>query len=268
MISADVIVQFWSFLREVKLGRLDKSGAAVSDAAPVKKSTVIIGLAAAAVGLLAAGIAAYGLDIGAELRHAYGLVSDREWIRATVASYGRAAPLVFIGLQAAQVLAAPVPGEATGLIGGYLFGTLLGFIYSSIGLTVGSLINFGIGRVLGERFVRRLVPAEKVGRIDRLVNRQGIIALFFMFVVPGFPKDYLCLALGLTAIPLKAFALLAGIGRMPGTLMLSVQGASLYQQNYVLLAIVTDACLVAAVLVYRYRERIYRWTEKMNSPQG
>jgi uncharacterized membrane protein YdjX (TVP38/TMEM64 family) len=253
-------------LREVKPGRLDKSGVAGSDAVPVKKSTVI-GLAAAAVGLLSAGIVAYGPDLWAELRRGYGLVSDREWIRATIASYGRAAPLVFIGLQAAQVVAAPVPGEATGLIGGYLFGTLLGFIYSSIGLTVGSLINFGIGRLLGERFVRRLIPAEKVGRIDRLVNRQGIIALFLMFLIPGFPKDYLCLALGLTAIPLKAFVLLAGIGRMPGTLMLSLQGASLYQQNYLLLALITGACLVVIVL-YRFRERIYRWIEKMNSKQG
>lgn len=239
----------------------------MSDAALVKKYTVI-GLAAAAVGLLSAGIAAYGPDIWAELRREYGLVTDREWIRATVASCGRAAPLVFVGLQAAQVLVAPVPGEATGFIGGYLFGTLLGFIYSSIGLTIGSLFNFGIGRVLGERFVRRLLPAEKVGRIDRLVNRQGIIALFFMFVVPGFPKDYLCLALGLTAIPLKVFALLTGIGRMPGTLMLSLQGASLYNQNYILLALITGSCLVAVVLAYRFRERIYSWIEKMNPPQG
>lgn len=238
----------------------------MSDTAPVKKSTVI-GLAAGAVGLLSVGIAASSLDIWAELRRGYGLVSDREWIRATVASYGWAAPLVFIGLQVAQVLAAPVPGEATGLIGGYLFGTLPGFVYSSIGLTVGSVINFGVGRVLGERFVRRMIPAEKVGRIDRLVNRQGIIPLFFMFVIPGFPKDYLCLALGLTAIPLKAFAVLAAIGRMPGTLMLSLQGASLYRQNYILLVLITGVCLMAVVLAYRFRELIYRWVEKMNPPQ-
>ena len=254
-------------MRNVKPDRLDKCVAAVSDAAPVKKA-IVIGVAAAAVGLLSVGIAAFRPDILAELRRGYSLVTDREWIRATVASYGRAAPLAFIGLQAAQVLAAPVPGEATGLIGGYLFGTLLGFIYSSIGLTAGSLINFGIGRFVGERFVRRLIPAEKFNRIDRLVNRQGIIALFFMFVIPGFPKDYLSLALGLTSIPLKAFALLAGIGRMPGTLMLSLQGASLYHQNYALLAIVTGVCILAAVLAYRFRDRIYRWVEKMNTPQG
>jgi uncharacterized membrane protein YdjX (TVP38/TMEM64 family) len=266
MKSNGLAVQSGSFLREVKLERLDKRFAAVSDAASVKKSTVIA--LAAAVAVVSAAIAAYGPDIWAELRRGYGRVSDREWIRATIASYGRAAPLVFIGLQIGQVVAAPVPGEVTGLIGGYLFGTLPGFLYSSIGLTVGSLINFGIGRVLGERFVRRMIPAEKVSRIDRLVNRQGIIALFIMFVIPGFPKDYLCLGLGLTALPLKAFALVAGLGRMPGTLMLSLQGASLYQQDYVLLVIVTGASLFAVALAYRFRERLYLWVEKMNTPRG
>lgn len=217
--------------------------------------------------VLLLGLLMFAPSLWAEVQRWFGLITDREWIRATIQSYGWAAPLVFIGVQIAQVIAAPVPGEATGFIGGYLFGSLLGFIYSSIGLTTGSLINFGIGRFLGERFVRRLIPEEKFKRIDRLVNRQGVIAVFFMFVIPGFPKDYLSLALGLTTLPLKVFAILACIGRMPGTLLLSLQGASLYDQNYVLLAVVAGACLVLVLLVYRYREALYRWVEKMNTPR-
>jgi uncharacterized membrane protein YdjX (TVP38/TMEM64 family) len=88
-----------------------------------------------------------------------------------------------------------------------------------------------------------------------------------MFVIPGFPKDYLSLALGLTTLPLKVFAILACIGRMPGTLVLSLKGASLYDQNYVLLAVVAAACLMMALLAYRFRDPIYRWVEKMNPPQ-
>jgi uncharacterized membrane protein YdjX (TVP38/TMEM64 family) len=195
------------------------------------------------------------------------LITDREWIRATVASYGWAAPLVFIGVQIAQVVAAPIPGEATGFIGGYLFGTLQGFFYSSISLGIGSLINFGIGRFLGERFVRRLIPEEKFKRIDRMVNRQGVIAVFLMYIIPGFPKDYLSLVLGLSTLPLKVFAILAFIGRMPGTLVLSLKGASLYDQNYVLLTVVAAACLLLALLAYSFRDPLYRWIEKMNPPR-
>jgi uncharacterized membrane protein YdjX (TVP38/TMEM64 family) len=205
-------------------------------------------------------------SVWAEARRWFALITDREWIAATVASYGWAAPLMFIGVQIVQVLAAPVPGEATGFIGGYIFGTLPGFIYSSIGLGIGSLINFGIGRFLGERFIRHLIPEEKFKRIDRMANRQGIIAIFFMFIIPGFPKDYLSLALGLTTLPLKIFAILAVVGRMPGTLVLSLKGASLYEQNYLLLTVVAAVCLVIAVAAYRFREPLYRWVEKLNPP--
>ena len=230
------------------------------------KRSITLFFALAVVLLL--GLLMFAPSLWAEVQRWFGLITDREWIRATIQSYGWAAPLVFIGVQIAQVIAAPVPGEATGFIGGYLFGSLLGFIYSSIGLTTGSLINFGIGRFLGERFVRRLIPEEKFKRIDRMVNRQGVIAVFFMFVIPGFPKDYLSLALGLTTLPLKVFAILACIGRMPGTLLLSLKGASLYDQNYALLAIVAVACLVLVLLAYRYREALYRWVEGRNTPRN
>jgi uncharacterized membrane protein YdjX (TVP38/TMEM64 family) len=170
-----------------------------------------------------------------------------------------------MGIQIAQVVAAPVPGEATGIIGGYVFGAGWGFVYSTVALASGSLINFALGRMLGERFVRRLVSAEAFGRLNRMVTHQGVVAVMIMFIVPGFPKDYLCLLLGLTAMPLKLFLPIAALGRMPGTLMLSLQGASLYERNYWMLALLFAVCALAVFLAWRFRERLYVWVEKMNN---
>jgi uncharacterized membrane protein YdjX (TVP38/TMEM64 family) len=195
----------------------------------------------------------------------YALFSDREQIRHLISSFGNSAPPVFMLFQILQVLLAPVPGEATGFIGGYLFGTLPGFIYSSIGLTVGSWVNFMIGRFLGERYVRKLIPAHQFQKIDGMIKRQGVIVLFIVFLFPGFPKDYLCLALGLSTLPIKLFIILAGLGRMPGTFALSLQGAFLYDQNYILLGIMAIVCLILALLGYIYRERIYLWIEKFGN---
>ena len=110
--------------------------------------------------------------IWARVQEGYHLITDRQWIRTTVESFGWAAPLVFIGIQIVQVLAAPIPGEATGFIGGYIFGTLEGFILSTIALSIGSLVNFSIGRYLGEKFVRKLIPKKKFDRLNHLINRQ------------------------------------------------------------------------------------------------
>ncbi len=194
----------------------------------------------------------------------YDLFTDRDQIKSFVTSFGAGAPVVFIIIQILQVLLAPFPGEATGFIGGFLFGTAKGFFYSSIGLTVGSLINFTIGRFLGKRYVRKLIPPAQLERIDNVVKRQGVIVLFILFVFPGFPKDYLCLLLGLSAIPLKIFIILVAIGRMPGTLMLSLQGSYLFEQRYGWFAVIIGLCLVLIFFAYRYREDLYQWLEKFN----
>ncbi len=203
-------------------------------------------------------------EITGGLKYAYRLLSDRDQVAPFLAAFGSAAPLAFMGLQILQVILAPVPGEATGFIGGYLFGAARGFIYSSLALAVGSWINFAIGRYLGKRYVRKWIPAHKLARFDHLVKRQGIIVLLILFLFPGFPKDYLCLFLGATAIPVKAFLTIATFGRMPGTLLLSLQGEFLFEKNYLVLGIVLAVTVLAAVVSIRYREHIYRWMEKVN----
>ena len=172
--------------------------------------------------------------------------------------------MVFITLQILQVLFAPFPGEATGFIGGFLFGTAKGFIYSSIGLTVGSWINFTIGRFLGKRYIRKMIPSNQLDRLDTIVKRQGIIVIFILFVFPGFPKDYFSLFLGLSAIPTKVFIIIAAIGRMPGTLMLSLQGSYVFEQKYGWFALILSLCLILIYFGYKYRDDLYEWLERFN----
>ena len=192
----------------------------------------------------------------------YGLVKDPEQVRTLLRSWGPiGAPMAFISIQILQVIFAPFPGEASGFVGGYVFGTLPGFVYSSIGLTTGSLINFILARILGRRYVRKWVPAHYLNRFDSLAKRQGAIVFFLFFVVPGFPKDYLCIFLGLTNLSARVFILMAAIGRMPGTLMLSLQGAQVFHKDYPTLILLIALSLAFLIPVYCFRERIYAWID-------
>jgi uncharacterized membrane protein YdjX (TVP38/TMEM64 family) len=202
--------------------------------------------------------------LGENISVFYHFFTDRDRIKAFIASYGSNAPLVFIIIQILQVLLAPFPGEATGFIGGFLFGPAKGFLYSSVGLTIGSLLNFSIGRFLGKHYVRKLIPPRQLERLDRIVKRQGVIVLFALFVVPGFPKDYLCLFLGLSTMPLTVFMVIATIGRMPGTLMLSLQGSYIFEQRYGLFVLIMGVSLIVVFLAYIYRDPLYRWLERFN----
>jgi uncharacterized membrane protein YdjX (TVP38/TMEM64 family) len=223
---------------------------------------ILIGLLACVILIL---MALFRESIWESVSYSYHLLADRDRVRDFIASFGWGAPLVFMGIQILQVIFAPVPGEATGFIGGYLFGVLKGFLYSSLALAIGSWINFSIGRFLGVRFFRKMIPAEKFERFDALLKRQGIIVLFLLFIFPGFPKDYLCLFLGLSTLPLKVFIVLATVGRMPGTFLLSLQGTYLFEENYVVLGIIAAVCAILAFIIYRYREGLYLWIERFNN---
>jgi uncharacterized membrane protein YdjX (TVP38/TMEM64 family) len=194
-----------------------------------------------------------------QLLRYYDLVTDREWMRQAVATSGWAATFVFLGLQIGQVLFAPIPGEITGFMGGYMFGALNGFLLSTIGLTIGSMINFGIGHFLGERVVRKIVRCETYEKYNQMVQYKGILVIFIFFLIPGFPKDYLCMFLGLTTLPARVFFVLSTIGRIPGTLALSLQGASIFEKNYMFFVIVTALSLLFALVCYLARDALYRW---------
>ncbi len=193
------------------------------------------------------------------------LIADRGVLAAWLNRWGVAAPVVFISLQVFQVLLAPVPGEATGFIGGYLFGPAAGFLYSTVGLTLGSWLSFGASRRIGRKPVRRWISPRHLARFDQLMRRQGVLAAFILFLIPGFPKDYLCFFLGLSRMSWRLFLPLVALGRIPGTLMLSFQGAALAERNFGVLAALVACCAVVTGLLVAYRNPVYRWIERLDS---
>jgi uncharacterized membrane protein YdjX (TVP38/TMEM64 family) len=197
----------------------------------------------------------------------FGLITDREWIQSTLKAAGPLAPLAFILIQALQVVFAPIPGEATGFIGGYLFGAPLGLLYSTLGLTLGSAGAFLIARWLEEHYVKRWIPTEILQKFDFLMERQGALVSFILFIFPGFPKDFLCFVLGLSRMPFKLFLLICAVGRIPGTLMLNLQGAKVYQGDYYSTLIILGLCLVLIVLMAYYREAVYQWIRRFDHPE-
>ena len=197
-----------------------------------------------------------------EACHYYEVFTDKETIKAYLKAAGPLAPLLFILIQILQVIFAPIPGEATGFLGGFFFGVPLGFLYSTIGLTTGSLAAFLLGRLLEKKFVERWISKETMARFDFLMEHQGALICFFLFILPGFPKDYLCFILGLSPMPLKLFILMVTVGRIPGTLMLTLQGAKVYQGDWLFTGISFGLCLLLGAAMYYYRETLYEWIKR------
>ena len=71
---------------------------------------------------------------------------SKDQLREFIASTGAFAPLVFIAVSFLQVTFVPVPSAVTIIAGSYLFGMWLSFLYSYIGIVLGSLFAFFLGK--------------------------------------------------------------------------------------------------------------------------
>jgi len=184
------------------------------------------------------------------------LYSDKKLLKETVRAWGWMAPLVFIAIQALQVIISPIPGEVTGPVGGALFGTLWGVIYSTIGLTGGTLFCFWVGRKWGEPLIRPWMSERHWDRMSFILEAEGAILCFILYLIPGFPKDIISYLFGLSPMPFWLFAVVSTVGRLPGTWISSYFGAHVGEQQYIytiaFIAIVAAVCLP----LWYYRDRI------------
>ncbi len=193
----------------------------------------------------------------------YRFFYDPKRLKVFIASFGPFAALVFVIVQALQVIFAPIPGEVTGFVGGFLFGKTTGAILSTIGLTIGSLVAFYITRFFGIRVVEKIVKKEYIDKFNHFVTHKGLYITFIFFVIPGFPKDSLCYLLGLTHIRIVDFLIMNIIGRLPGTLMLTLQGDALRHGKYQAFFILLAVSLFIVIGFYVTRNYLTGYVEKL-----
>jgi uncharacterized membrane protein YdjX (TVP38/TMEM64 family) len=193
------------------------------------------------------------------------LYRDKYFLRDTVAAWGWMAPLVFIAIQALQVIISPIPGEVTGPVGGALFGTTWAVIYSTVGLTVGTLVCFAIGRKWGEPLVRPWLSEHHWDRLNFIVEAEGAILCFILYLVPGFPKDIISYLFGISPMPFWVFAVVSSVARIPGTWISSYFGAHVGDQQYLYaIAFIAAVCAVCLPAFY-YRDRLIK---RFHKPAG
>jgi uncharacterized membrane protein YdjX (TVP38/TMEM64 family) len=199
---------------------------------------------------------------GEEWNDFEGIYSNTDKFSRFLEALGPYSPAVFVIFQTLQVIAAPFPGELTGVAGGYVYGAKIGFLLSTLGLSLGSWVAFELASVLGRPFVERFVAADVLHKFDFLTTNAGAAICFLLFLFPGFPKDYLCYLLGLSRMRLRTFLMVSIIGRLPGTYLLTMHGASIRNQRYVAAAIFAVIAAALLLFAYLYRGRIYDWIKR------
>lgn len=115
------------------------------------------------------------------------------------------------------VTALSLPGATImTLAGGAFFGNLYGLAAVSIASTIGASLAFLVARFLMRDTLRKRY-GETVAKMDRGIEKDGAFYLATLRLVPVFPFFLINLAMGLTAMKLRTYALVSWIAMLPGT---------------------------------------------------
>nr|OTP53175.1 hypothetical protein A5881_000072 [Enterococcus termitis] len=167
-----------------------------------------------------------------------GVFKDVDALRGLVGDSVILGPVLFILVQIVQVVIPIIPGGISCAAGVLIFGPLAGFIYNYVGIAIGSVIIFMLGRQYGKPFILSLVSDKTYNKyIGWLDNEKRFERLFALAIfLPIAPDDALCLMAGLTKMSLKKFTLIIILAKPASIFLYSlalIYGCLLYTSRCV-----------------------------------
>lgn len=160
-----------------------------------------------------------------------------------------------------QVVLIPIPSTITILAGTAIFGPLMAFIFACIGILLGSVIAFLIGRLFSKPLLYWIFSKEKVDKYENILSKRTKLILFLTLFLPFFPDDMICMLAGVTNIRFIDFIWISLIARSVGIASISFFGSgSIIPFNtwwgislWIIIALFTITTIVA---LYKKRKKI------------
>ncbi len=174
-------------------------------------------------------------------------------------------PLLYIVLQYLQVVVLPIPGFVSTVAGVALFGPTKAMLCSLVGILLGSLTAFVIGRKIGYKAVAWIVGQDDLDKWLKKVKGKDNFILTVMFVLPLFPDDILCFIAGLSSMSWQYFVVMTVIARSIGI------AGTCYSINFIpfntwwgilIWAVLIAAIIAAFVLLYKHMDAVNDWFNK------
>ena len=166
-----------------------------------------------------------------------------------VRSAGPVGFLILLGLQFLQIVVAFIPGEATQMAAGLIYGPWVGALIIFVGCVLSSAFIFVVVKRLGAPFVQKMVPTQYLEKFRKFEESGKLnITVFILFLIPGLPKDVFTYLVPLTDMSMRTFLILSNVGRIPG-IVVSTYAASGLAEGRVLESVIIFAVLAAIAIV-------------------
>lgn len=184
------------------------------------------------------------------------MMTDPKYARDLIRSVQPYGALVYVAVQAIQIIIVVIPGEPLELAAGYAFGAVTGSLLCLLGESIGSIIVLLLVRRYGHSIALHFFSQERLDKLKFLhYSPKKLLIFSIIFILPGSPKALLCYFAGLTDIDIHKLMIICTLGRIPAIVTSTIGGNAIGEKQYVLAAVlflVTAALSAASIALYNY----------------
>ncbi len=212
-----------------------------------KRAIITISITIAIIGVFVALYFLLGLDK---------YFTDAEFIKEEIESYGNFGKFIYVVINFLQTTLIPITNIPTIFAGTYVYGPFDAANLAIIGVLIGSVVSFYIGRIFGTKLLIWILGEAKLNKyLDMMKGRQNVV-FFLTMLLPGFPDDIICMVAGITPMRFRFFAITLLITRtLP--IYLTAYGASVIPLNSVWGWVVWIA--IYAIVFYAGQKILRNW---------
>ncbi|MDE7167328.1 MAG: VTT domain-containing protein [Clostridia bacterium] len=171
--------------------------------------------------------------------------------------------VVYVLIQVLQVVILPLPAVVCYVPGTIIWGAPIATLLASIGVIIGSVIAYFIGRMWGKKAVIWIAGKETTEKYSAYFGKRGKGIFVIMQILPFFPDDILCMVAGLTSMNFAYFMVVMCTVR-PAIIsiycflgsgdIIPFSGWGIYV--WVAIFVV---CIALAVLSFKYQDKFEAW---------
>lgn len=164
---------------------------------------------------------------------------------------------VYIGLQISQIMVSVIPGQFIQFAGGYAYSFWFGYLYSIIGIGLGTALSFYLSRILGRDAMHLLFGEARITKfVHQLNSKKAFSILFVLFLIPGLPKDLITYAAGVSEFRFLPYLILSLIGRTPALMGTIMMGSMLNKGSYFGLITLSLLAIILCIILFLKRHQL------------
>ncbi len=174
---------------------------------------------------------------------------NEAWIDREIRNTGITGALYFF-IIGSFVMAIGAPRQLVAFLGGYAFGSALGFLLSTIAAITACMISFFISKLLFRRLILQRFT-KQARQVDQFLFRSPTLKTIIIRLFPVGSNFLTNLVAGTTSVRPSAFFLGSGIGYMPQMIVFALLGKGLFIGSEWKIALSIILLLTSSFLSFR-----------------